>query len=141
MQVYGRGLVRRLPPMLDGDPRRVRGRGGGRREGRIAPSSSGVGRSVEARRDRRSVRDRRLLERLTEVESFEHTRMRAREVGKDITVLGVDKFPRMTDYVVPPGVRIADADRVRLGAHLAEVIVTATRSRVSHVVEMWCSAR
>ena len=34
-------------------------------------------------------------------------------------VLGVDKFPRMTDYVVPTGVRIADADRVRLGAHLA----------------------
>ena len=32
---------------------------------------------------------------------------------------GVDKFPRMTDYVVPSGVRIADADRVRLGAHLA----------------------
>src|SRR5918911_2099171 len=37
-----------------------------------------------------------------------------------ITVYGVDKFPRMTDYVVPAGVRIADADRVRLGAHLAE---------------------
>jgi 2,3,4,5-tetrahydropyridine-2-carboxylate N-succinyltransferase len=35
-------------------------------------------------------------------------------------VFGVDKFPRMTDYVVPSGVRIADADRVRLGAHLAE---------------------
>ena len=35
-------------------------------------------------------------------------------------VFGVDKFPRMTDYVVPAGVRIADADRVRLGAHLAE---------------------
>ena len=35
-------------------------------------------------------------------------------------MLGVDKFPRMTDYVVPAGVRIADADRVRLGAHLAE---------------------
>ncbi len=34
-------------------------------------------------------------------------------------VFGVDKFPRMTDYVVPAGVRIADADRVRLGAHLA----------------------
>ena len=33
---------------------------------------------------------------------------------------GLDKFPRMTDYVVPTGVRIADADRVRLGAHLAE---------------------
>src|ERR687883_497442 len=36
-----------------------------------------------------------------------------------ITDDGVDKFPRMTDYVVPAGVRIADADRVRLGAHLA----------------------
>jgi 2,3,4,5-tetrahydropyridine-2-carboxylate N-succinyltransferase len=36
-----------------------------------------------------------------------------------VTVLGVDKFPRMVDYVVPTGVRIADADRVRLGAHLA----------------------
>jgi len=35
-------------------------------------------------------------------------------------VLGVDKFPRMVDYVVPSGVRIADADRVRLGAHLAD---------------------
>jgi len=35
-------------------------------------------------------------------------------------VLSVDKFPRMVDYVVPPGVRIGDADRVRLGAHLAE---------------------
>ena len=35
-------------------------------------------------------------------------------------VHGVDKFPRMTDYVAPSGVRIADADRVRLGAHLAE---------------------
>ena len=37
-----------------------------------------------------------------------------------VTVYGVDKFPRMVDYVVPSGVRIADADRVRLGAHLAE---------------------
>ena len=36
-----------------------------------------------------------------------------------LTVHGLDKFPRMTDYVVPTGVRIADADRVRLGAHLA----------------------
>lgn len=36
-----------------------------------------------------------------------------------ITVFGVDKFPRMVDYVIPSGVRIADADRVRLGAHLA----------------------
>jgi 2,3,4,5-tetrahydropyridine-2-carboxylate N-succinyltransferase len=39
--------------------------------------------------------------------------------GTPITVHGVDKFPRMTDYVVPAGVRIADASRVRLGAHLA----------------------
>jgi 2,3,4,5-tetrahydropyridine-2-carboxylate N-succinyltransferase len=53
------------------------------------------------------------------VEGFEHTRLRARDAGKDIHVYGVDKFPRMTDYVVPTGVRIGDADRVRLGAHLA----------------------
>ncbi|WP_182359884.1 2,3,4,5-tetrahydropyridine-2,6-dicarboxylate N-succinyltransferase [Tomitella gaofuii] len=37
-----------------------------------------------------------------------------------VTVYSIDKFPRMVDYVVPAGVRIADADRVRLGAHLAE---------------------
>ncbi|HKM24266.1 MAG TPA: DapH/DapD/GlmU-related protein, partial [Corynebacterium sp.] len=37
-----------------------------------------------------------------------------------VTVHSVDRFPRMVDYVVPSGVRIADADRVRLGAHLAE---------------------
>ena len=36
-----------------------------------------------------------------------------------LTVFAVDKFPRMVDYVVPEGVRIADADRVRLGAYLA----------------------
>ncbi|MBV9010605.1 MAG: 2,3,4,5-tetrahydropyridine-2,6-dicarboxylate N-succinyltransferase [Pseudonocardiales bacterium] len=49
---------------------------------------------------------------------FETTRLRMRHLGP-VTVYGVDKFPRMVDYVVPPGVRIADADRVRLGAHLA----------------------
>ncbi len=43
----------------------------------------------------------------------------ARSSGAGFSVFGVDKFPRMTDYVVPSGVRIADADRVRLGAHLA----------------------
>jgi 2,3,4,5-tetrahydropyridine-2-carboxylate N-succinyltransferase len=43
-----------------------------------------------------------------------------RRRGEHLTVNGVDKFPRMTDYVVPSGVRIADASRVRLGAHLAE---------------------
>jgi 2,3,4,5-tetrahydropyridine-2-carboxylate N-succinyltransferase len=47
-------------------------------------------------------------------------RMRFRASGVPFTVTSVDKFPRMTDYVVPAGVRIADADRVRLGAHLAE---------------------
>jgi len=47
-------------------------------------------------------------------------RLRARTEGVHFQVTGVDKFPRMTDYVVPSGVRIADADRVRLGAHLAE---------------------
>ena len=50
----------------------------------------------------------------------EAARLRARLAGTRLEVFGVDKFPRMTDYVVPPGVRIADADRVRLGAHLAE---------------------
>jgi 2,3,4,5-tetrahydropyridine-2-carboxylate N-succinyltransferase len=53
------------------------------------------------------------------VAQFEQTRLRAREHGRDIHVFGVDKFPRMVDYVVPSGVRIADGDRVRLGAHLA----------------------
>ncbi|HEX3614834.1 MAG TPA: 2,3,4,5-tetrahydropyridine-2,6-dicarboxylate N-succinyltransferase [Sporichthyaceae bacterium] len=52
------------------------------------------------------------------VEDFESTRLRLRATGP-VQVFGVDKFPRMTDYVVPAGVRIADADRVRLGAHLA----------------------
>jgi 2,3,4,5-tetrahydropyridine-2,6-dicarboxylate N-succinyltransferase len=47
-------------------------------------------------------------------------RMRFRAAGVPLAVTGVDKFPRMTDYVAPSGVRIADADRVRLGAHLAE---------------------
>jgi 2,3,4,5-tetrahydropyridine-2-carboxylate N-succinyltransferase len=52
------------------------------------------------------------------VEDFEQARLRLRASGP-VHVFGVDKFPRMTDYVVPSGVRIADADRVRLGAHLA----------------------
>jgi 2,3,4,5-tetrahydropyridine-2-carboxylate N-succinyltransferase len=47
-------------------------------------------------------------------------RLAFRSVGEPFVVTSVDKFPRMTDYVVPTGVRIADADRVRLGAHLAE---------------------
>jgi 2,3,4,5-tetrahydropyridine-2-carboxylate N-succinyltransferase len=46
-------------------------------------------------------------------------RLLERAGGRHLAVYGIDKFPRMTDYVVPSGVRIADADRVRLGAHLA----------------------
>jgi 2,3,4,5-tetrahydropyridine-2,6-dicarboxylate N-succinyltransferase len=53
------------------------------------------------------------------VGGFEEVRATLRADGP-VEVFGVDKFPRMTDYVVPAGVRIADADRVRLGAHLAE---------------------
>jgi 2,3,4,5-tetrahydropyridine-2,6-dicarboxylate N-succinyltransferase len=53
------------------------------------------------------------------VDDFELTRARLRRQGP-VAVYGVDKFPRMVDYVLPKGVRIADADRVRLGAHLAE---------------------
>jgi 2,3,4,5-tetrahydropyridine-2-carboxylate N-succinyltransferase len=54
------------------------------------------------------------------VDGFETTRARLRAAtGRPVTVLGVDKFPRMVDYVLPSGVRVADADRVRLGAHLA----------------------
>ncbi len=52
-------------------------------------------------------------------ENFELTRAKLRRRGP-VTVFGVDKFPRMVDYVIPSGVRVADADRVRLGAHLAE---------------------
>ncbi|MCW2757339.1 MAG: 2,3,4,5-tetrahydropyridine-2,6-carboxylate N-succinyltransferase [Nocardioidaceae bacterium] len=54
------------------------------------------------------------------VDGFEATRLRMMASGLHVTVHGVDKFPRMVDYVLPTGVRIADADRVRLGAHLAE---------------------
>ncbi|MFV0523801.1 MAG: 2,3,4,5-tetrahydropyridine-2,6-dicarboxylate N-succinyltransferase [Acidimicrobiales bacterium] len=55
------------------------------------------------------------------VDDFESVRaaLTASDPGARVTVYGVDKFPRMVDYVVPSGVRIADADRVRLGAHLA----------------------
>lgn len=52
------------------------------------------------------------------VDGFETVRARLRRRGQ-VTVFGIDKFPRLVDYVTPTGVRIADADRVRLGAHLA----------------------
>ncbi|WP_460302290.1 2,3,4,5-tetrahydropyridine-2,6-dicarboxylate N-succinyltransferase [Actinocorallia aurea] len=50
---------------------------------------------------------------------LEAARLAVRAEGGHLSVYGIDKFPRMTDYVAPSGVRIADADRVRLGAHLA----------------------
>lgn len=51
-------------------------------------------------------------------EDFEATRAKLLARGP-VAVYGLDKFPRMTDFVIPSGVRIADANRVRLGAHLA----------------------
>ena len=74
---------------------------------------------------------RRRLRRAVERRLDERRPLRPRRVRGDAPALprraagasqvtGVDKFPRMTDYVIPTGVRIADADRVRLGAHLAE---------------------
>ena len=53
------------------------------------------------------------------VEDVTHIRTALRGQGETLQVFSVDKFPRMTDYVIPAGVRIGDADRVRLGAHLA----------------------
>ncbi|MFN7149598.1 MAG: tetrahydrodipicolinate N-succinyltransferase N-terminal domain-containing protein [Microthrixaceae bacterium] len=55
-----------------------------------------------------------------DVASFEAARTRLRARGITVGVTSVDKFPRMLDYVVPTGVRVADGERVRLGAHLAE---------------------
>ena len=54
------------------------------------------------------------------VDGFERVRARLRAAHGQVQIYGVDKFPRMVDYVLPSGVRIADGDRVRLGAHLAE---------------------
>lgn len=54
------------------------------------------------------------------VDGFDTTRRRLIVAGRRPAVTSVDKFPRMIDYVIPTGVRIADGDRVRLGAHLGE---------------------
>jgi len=53
------------------------------------------------------------------VDGFETTRAKLKAKYGHVSIFGVDKFPRMVDYVVPSGVRIADADRVRLGAYLS----------------------
>lgn len=46
--------------------------------------------------------------------------LESRLKGEMLEVFSVDKFPKMTDYVVPSGVRIADSSRVRLGAYIGE---------------------
>ncbi|MDB9862784.1 2,3,4,5-tetrahydropyridine-2,6-dicarboxylate N-succinyltransferase [Litorivicinus sp.] len=55
-----------------------------------------------------------------DIKELPHAQTRARAHGEVLTVHSVDKFPRMADYVVPRGVRIGDASRIRLGAHLGE---------------------
>ncbi|MDR1447651.1 MAG: 2,3,4,5-tetrahydropyridine-2,6-dicarboxylate N-succinyltransferase [Candidatus Ancillula sp.] len=50
--------------------------------------------------------------------NFEETRLKLLEQHGSVNILSLDKIPRMVDFVVPSGVRIADADRVRLGAYL-----------------------
>ena len=54
-----------------------------------------------------------------EVEGFDNVRRGLQNKYGNLTVYSVDKFPRMIDYVIPEGVRIADGDRVRLGAYLS----------------------
>jgi len=55
-----------------------------------------------------------------DIEELPARQLAARLVGEQLTVHSVDKFPRMTDYVVPTGTRIADASRIRLGAYVGE---------------------
>jgi 2,3,4,5-tetrahydropyridine-2-carboxylate N-succinyltransferase len=55
-----------------------------------------------------------------DVDGFTESKRRLIAAGRPPAVISVDKFPRMIDYVVPRGVRIADGDRVRLGAYLGE---------------------
>ena len=53
------------------------------------------------------------------ISGFDQVRLKLRAKYGYLAIYGVDKFPRMLDYLVPEGVRIADADRVRLGAYLS----------------------
>lgn len=54
------------------------------------------------------------------VDELSKRQLQARAQGRTISVNSVDKFPKMADYVVPTGVRIGDASRIRLGAHVGE---------------------
>jgi 2,3,4,5-tetrahydropyridine-2,6-dicarboxylate N-succinyltransferase len=65
-------------------------------------------------------------------DGFDLVRGGLRAMGHEIRVNGIDKFPAMADYVVPSGVRIADASRVRLGAHLAEGTTVMHEGHVNH---------
>ena len=71
------------------------------------------------------------------VTEFEQVRLALRARGP-VQVFGVDKFPRMTDYVLPTGVRVADADRVRLGAHLAAgtTVIAVLVERVAREIQV-----
>ena len=55
-----------------------------------------------------------------EVEGIEKEILLAKRTNQSLEIKSVDKFPPLTDYIIPPGVRIADASRVRLGAYLSE---------------------
>jgi 2,3,4,5-tetrahydropyridine-2-carboxylate N-succinyltransferase len=55
-----------------------------------------------------------------DLEELPEAQLQARLKGDLLSVNCVDKFPRMTDYVVPSGIRIAHTARVRLGAHIGE---------------------
>ena len=75
----------------------------------------------QPRRRLRRAAQRRVDEpRASAADRVEQLRPRCAPRGQRLQVTGLDSFPRMTDYVTPSGVRIADADRVRLGAHLAD---------------------
>ena len=63
---------------------------------------------------------------------LDELRILERGAGRYLTVHGLDKFPRMADYVVPSGVRIADTSRVRLGAHLAPGTTVMHEGHVNH---------
>ncbi|OIR41596.1 succinyltransferase [Corynebacterium sp. NML140438] len=64
-------------------------------------------------------------------DNFEFVRTRLRSRG-NIHVYGIERLPRMVDYVVPTGVSISEAERVRLGAYLAPGTTVVREGYVSH---------
>jgi len=55
-----------------------------------------------------------------EIEGIEKEILLAKSTNRSLEIKSLDKFPPLTDYIIPPGVRIADTSRVRLGAYLSE---------------------